>query len=104
MTLHDANEATEKANEQVRLEKQRATELENELKQVQQCTGIGPAARLDSVYTAPPRIGYVGIERKGLSQVGPFADFFLDIECRYPTGISSGKRDCCLIETAVFRH
>lgn len=47
MTLHDANEATEKANEQVRLEKQRATELENELKQVQQCTGIGPAARLD---------------------------------------------------------
>ena len=35
MTLHDANEATEKANEQVRLEKQRATELENELKQVQ---------------------------------------------------------------------
>lgn len=50
MALHDANEATEKANEQVQLEKQRAAELENELKQVlvqQQCTKIGPAARID---------------------------------------------------------
>ena len=46
MALHDANAATEKANEQLQLEKQKSAELKNELKQVQQCTGIEPAARV----------------------------------------------------------
>lgn len=46
MTLHDANAATEKANEQLQLEQKKSAEVKNELKQVQQCTKIRPVARL----------------------------------------------------------